>query len=334
MTTNINRLDRLPDIFFRPLGAIMSPFEDPVGLERPLVRDGSRWQEWIDFAVSAYNGVLMWASRATISWGYQDMWFPRNWSEPSKFNMYRTGYHILYPKEDVIRQADNFYRVMPEIDVIPRVIDLEVGHEASYNQIADTTWDFSNVILQRDGIRPIIYSRYLLINNWLAGWTEEMLNAHKWWLAQYLWDRTREHLGPPTLPKRVRRENVILHQTADKKAGFPGEVQSRSVDYDRWLLGDTADMHEYIANEWGDGVEPTPPPVDEGIVLRVTAPTWNVREEPTTNSTDVGDVHVGDLLTVEGNFYGNDAWAKIVDGEFSGKYIAISWQGQRSAEPV
>jgi hypothetical protein len=117
----------------------------------------------------------------------------------------------------------------------------------------------SNTVFQRDGVRPIIYSRHLLINDWLSSWSDAELNIHYYWLAQYLFNRSLEHPGPPTLPYRVSRDRVILHQTADKKPPFGGEVESKSVDWDRWLIGGVVDMHDWIEDAWGTNyhVEPT-----------------------------------------------------------------------------
>jgi len=217
----------------------------------PLWRDYSRYQGQVDFDIAQTMGVCGMATRAGISWGYQDAWFPRNWEEAGRVGIYRTSYHVLYPSESVVRQADNWYKVHPKLDIIPRVIDLEVDNGQSAQRIAAATWEMSETVLERDGVRPIIYSRYLLVNNFLAGWTSEMLNKHYWWLAQYLFDHTREHPGPPTLPER------------DKKPGFYGEAESAAVDCDRWQLHEGAwDMHAWIADTWG---EKPPGPPDEEI---------------------------------------------------------------------
>ena len=257
MATNINVLDRAPGLLISGLNLVLRSFENPVGLERPLLRDFSKHQGLIDFGVSAENGVQLCASRSTISWGYQDTWWPRNWSEPAKVGMYRTGYHVIYPDQPIIRQADNWYKVYPTLDVIPRVIDAELRNGMTARAIGDAIWNLSNVVLSRDGVRPIIYSRYLLVNQWMAHWTTDMLNEHYWWLAQFLWSRVVEHAGPPTRPDRVREDRILIHQTADKKVGFAGEVQSKSVDWDRWELGNVMDMHQFIKNEWGEPeVEP------------------------------------------------------------------------------
>ena len=232
-------------------------FEDPIGLSRPLWRDYSRWQGMVDFSIATANTVLGMAARSTISWGYQDAWFPRNWSESKSYGMYRTGYHVIYPDQPVVRQTDNWYNVLPEIDIVPRVIDMEKENGMSAGAIAASMWSMSELVKSRDGIRPIIYSRKGLIDRWLEGWTEEMLNDHYWWLAQYRY-LPIEHAGPPDLPNRIRRDRVILHQTADRKPGFLGEVQSRSVDWDRWEIGNEIEMHQWIAQTW-KGELPIPP---------------------------------------------------------------------------
>lgn len=215
--------------------------------------------------VAKANGVLLIAIRAAIGWSYQDKWFPGNWDAAK--GIYRTSYHVIHPDLDVVKQVDNWYRVNPLIDIIPRTSDVEVNKiNLPPNQIADAVWKMSEIVKARDGVRPLIYSRYLLVNSWLASWTTEMLNDHYWWLAQYRWARHIEHAGPPTLPDRVRKDRVILHQTADKKPGFFGEAESAAVDYDRWELGSAVDMVAFIEEVWG-GHAP-PPPVDELAALR------------------------------------------------------------------
>lgn len=242
----------------RALTAIVAPFENPVGTARPLWRDYSKYQGQVNFDVAAQNGVLGMAARAGISWGYQDQWFPNNWSESGRVGMYRTSYHVIYPDQPIIKQADNWYQTHPNIEFIPRVIDLELNRGLGPKAIADATWNMSEVVKQRDGVRPIIYSRYTLINPWLASWTDSMLNEHFWWLAQYTAVQVTEHAGPPTLPQRIREDRVILHQTSGKKAGFSGEVESASVDWDRWEIGNASEMHQWISENWGSSPIPVP----------------------------------------------------------------------------
>jgi len=233
---------------------VLSLFENQAGLSRPLWRDISRYQGLWNPSVSRMNGVQGVAIRAGISWGYEDPRFKENWDKAE--GMYRTSYHVLYPDQPILRQADNWFRIHPEIDIIPRVIDLEIQRDCTARTIAQQVWQMSNIVAKEDGVRPIIYSRYLLINNWLRDWSDVQLNIHYYWLAQYTWDRVREHPGPPTLPHHITEDRILLHQTADKKAGFSGEVESKSVDWDRWLIGNVAEMHEWIMDHWGIGAFP------------------------------------------------------------------------------
>ena len=266
----------LPTIF----SPITARFEDPMGLLRPLWRDYSIYQGFVNHEVAAAEGVLGMVARATISWGYQDAQFKNNYIGAGLVGMYRSSYHVIYPGQPVMRQLDNWYGVHPEIDIIPRVLDLELEHDQTPTRIADVTWHMSEIILARDGQRPIIYSRYLLLDKWLKSWTDMMLNSHYWWLAQYLWDRTREHPGPPTLPNRITEDRIILHQTADKKPPYKGEVQSRTVDWDRWEIGGELNMNQWIENHWGGQVTPPKPRIDWYTDIDALARSQGIDPEP------------------------------------------------------
>ena len=281
---------------YEMLHKLVSVFEDPVGLDRPLWRDYSRYQGVVNFDVAKLNGVLGMAARAGICYGYTDPFFQLNWDEAGRVGMYRTSYLVPYPDQPVVKQVDNWYRIHPLIDIIPRVVDLELKREQPWSKIADVSWEISELVFSRDGIRPIFYSRYGLINTWLSSWTEEMLNDHFWWLAQYRWVRSLEHAGPPTLPNGVRRDRVLLHQTADKKPGFTDEVDSKSVDWDRWEIGNEAEMHQFIAAAFG-GDEPEPEPEVEKV--RITADALNVRAEADASSEDLGELMKGSVVPVK-----------------------------------
>lgn len=329
MAKNVNILDRAPTPLIAALYWTVGAFEDPTGLDRPLWRDYSANQGKVDHAVASLNGVFGMAARAGISWGYQDSWFPHNWQGAADYGMYRTSYHVPYPSEPVIAQLDNWYRVHPEIDIIPRVLDLELSTGVAARQIADFTWQMSEEIKRRDGLRPIIYSRYMLINAWLSPyWTADMLNDHFWWLAQYTWDRVREHAGPPTLPDKVHRDRVILHQTADKKSGFAGEAQSYAVDCDRWEIGNASQMHQWIDEVWGGGVTPEPEPAP-GLHMRVIQNNLRVRNGPGLAYDITGYLAAGDIVTVA-DVAGDSAWVKVGVSEWAN----VQYGSDRNMEVV
>jgi hypothetical protein len=292
---------------------------DPTGTDRPLWRDYSRYQVMVNFDIAKANGVLGMAARAGISYGYIDPFFATNYKGAGNVEMYRTSYHVLYPDQPVVKQADeSWYKAHPAIDIIPRVIDLELDRSQPWTKIADQTWAMSELVLSRDGVRPIIYSRYLLINQWLQSWTSEMLNDHYWWLAQYSWFGYREHAGPPTLPKLVRRDRVILHQTSDHKLAPPGEVQSRAVDWDRWEIGNEQEMHTWISENWGGASPPPPPPPAPYIErVKVTASALNIRSEPSADAEDIGTLQAGTDVTITEK---TGVWLKLKIGWIHGDY--------------
>jgi len=243
-------------------------FEDLKGLERPEWWDVSRFQGAVDYAVAKAFGVQGVYIRSTVSWGYQDAWFPGNWAGAGDHGLYRSSYHVLYPSESAVRQADNWFRVHPVLETIPRVIDAELQHDSSNEQVADRLWELSEVVLSRDGFRPIIYGRAGQLDPWLYYWSDEMKNDHFYFLAQYLYDRVREHPGPVLRPKGVREDRVLLHQTGDRKPSPPGATESPTVDRNRWELGNVDQQNDFIAVTWGGAVpdpDPEPPiplPID------------------------------------------------------------------------
>ena len=291
---------------------------DPTGTDRPLWRDYSRYQAVVNFDVAKANGVLGMAARAGISYGYTDPWFETNWNGAGQVGMYRTSYHVIYPDQDIVKQADNWYRIHPVLEDIPRVIDLELDQNQSANKIADQTWGMSEIVLARDGKRPILYSRYLIINQWLQSWTETMLNEHYWWLAQYSWFGYREHAGPPTLPRNVLRNRVVLHQTSDHKLAPSGEVQSKSVDWDRWEIGNETEMHKWIDDTWGEGSGPPPIPAPGIKQVKVTASALNVRKEADAGSADIGTLIGGSVVPVDGEF---GDWLQLHPGWIHKDYV-------------
>jgi hypothetical protein len=250
----------------------LSPSFEPflVGVDRPLWTDVSANQGTMNLSIMAANDVQGVFARAGISWSYKDPTFSNVWDQAGNNNMYRSSYHVLYTDQSIINQISSWLMVHPKIDIIPRCIDLEVGRSDSFLNKANKTWEMVQRITDIDGVPPIIYSRYLIVNAWLSPyWTEEKLNSVKWFLAQYKTDRTSEHPGPPVIPNGVDEENVILQQTADKIVPWPGAATSFALDRDRWTHGDKQEMKIYIQNTWGGEVQEPPPfPIGDTMPLQ------------------------------------------------------------------
>ena len=203
--------------------------------------------------VSAYNGKVDWQKakdrnvsfagmRATISWGYRDKWLPANILGASDHGIYRMPYHVIYPKEAVMRQVDNFLLSVSDWVMPYPVVDAELDHSASINQITDTLISFNDNVQARIGKRPIIYSRAEWINVYtMPGvWRSK----EKWWLAQYNEDRTRERTIKPDMPRGVN--SYLCHQNADKYPAFcNGPDGIKTIDINRWN-GTEADMIQFF----------------------------------------------------------------------------------------
>jgi hypothetical protein len=294
------------------ISRVLSVFEDPVGTDRPLWFDVSKWQGVISAEAIKQAGAFGVASRAVVGKDYVDPYFAANWKELEETGLYRASYGVYVPCQLVVDQLDNWYRVCPVRDVIPRVIDLEIQDKTiSFKKIADDIWMMKEVIQGRDGVPPLIYSRKNLIEQWLVPyWTEEMINAVYWWLAQYTWNRVVEHAGPPDIPAKLHRENVCMHQTADKKPTPAGVARSKTLDHDRWELGSDEEMRIFIENVWGK-MQPIPEPEPgTGLRFECVVDTVNVRAGPGVNHMIVGALHRGDLVDAV-DVGGADSWVKI-----------------------
>jgi len=287
---------------YRVLASVVLNWENPAGLDRPLFYDFSHWQLVVNMAIAKAMGAFGMISRATNGTATPDDTFQANWLHAYEQGMYRASYHVLRPSQPLVAQVDNWYKANPTIDTLPRWIDLELHENQAPEKIATMTWEVSEIVQSRDGALPGIYGRYLLINQWLSPfWTADMLNKHWWWLAQYTADRIREHAGPPTLPNKVLRERVFMHQTADKKPDPPGMCSgSATVDHDRLEVCGNDEVHTWIAQNFGGSAPPPPPPVT--IIqpikkVRVTA-NLNVRSSASSASADLGTLKYGSIVPV------------------------------------
>lgn len=209
---------------------------------RPFGIDVCNYEGQIDYAklVAYVPKVQFLGARASISFGYQDSFFARNKSECLARNIPFMAYHVIYPKQSALSQMDNFYRVAGNSR---KVLDFELAGDGGADPVpaspsvqAAILKACSDICLSRDGIRPIIYSRRLLMNAWLVGWTSALLNEHYWWLAEYMIDTAAEHPGPVTLPNRILRGSIIIHQTSDHKSNLGmGVPVKKATDTDRWV---------------------------------------------------------------------------------------------------
>jgi len=179
--------------------------------------------------------------RATISWGYQDKWFPNNWVGAQNHGILRAAYHVVYPGQPVADQMHNFFAVLElrGYGELPCVLDVELDQGQTKTVITNCIVNMADYIRHNTGRNPIIYSRKAWIDQFTL--TGAWRNEFDWWLAQYLDDRTKEDPRSPALPVGVTR--WLIHQNADHYPSF-GMPQALQMDIDRWN-GSEADIYAY-----------------------------------------------------------------------------------------
>ena len=202
----------------------------------------------IDFEqmVAHQPQVVFAAMRAGISWGYQDPWFGYYASEARRVGILRLPYHVLYPGEDPVAQMDNFMRIVGEAELgeLRLVLDVELVHDCSPQRITACVGRCLQVLQQRSGRLPIIYSRASWVNAHLV---VADLPVVDWWLAQYRTPRpyplyTPEYPAPPNLPLGVKQ--WLVHQSAEKAPSIAAQG-CYYMDYDRWN-GSVEDVQHYF----------------------------------------------------------------------------------------
>ena len=207
--------------------------------------DVSRYQgkiDWDKMDTRPGDPVVFAGIRATVSWGYQDSWFPRNWAEAKRVGILRMAYHVVFPGEDPIRQISNLMQALgDDIGELPPVLDIELDHGYSPATIIKNIRRQAIEIEARTFKRPILYSRASWVNQFMAG--ADWLNEYDWWIANYLHDQSMEHPGPPLLPKGVG--TYLIHQTS---GGYPSAgfgVESKEIDTDRWNASAVEAVYQY-----------------------------------------------------------------------------------------
>ncbi|MGI5900703.1 MAG: glycoside hydrolase family 25 protein [Christensenellales bacterium] len=198
--------------------------------------------------------------RAGISWGWEDPKFRANWNGLAGHN--RAAYHVVYPSQDAIRQADRF------LDIVTRAgadwehdrlaLDLELAQGQSRQRITNVVLSMMERLKSVTGRYPLLYSRAYWVNDYMNVTDERIKNAD-WWIANYMARQdpnpTPEHPGPPLLPRGI--DTWLIHQTSERGIGRDFGASSTYIDLNRWNA--TMDeMNAYFGH--GESEPPTEPP--------------------------------------------------------------------------
>lgn len=225
------------------------------GLDFERYSSSADGKKMMDFKIAALHDdppISFMICRSGISWGHQDMWFNYNWTGIRQMDLFRIAagvrtypvgrgaYHVIYPSQNPISQADNFMRIVdPAADWEHdrAVIDLELNQGMTKRTITDCTKRFAEQVKKTTGRYPILYCRAQWLNQFAY---PQELTFLELWLAQYLWPRpwplfTPEYPPPPN-PLPTGFTNWLVHQTGDRCKPIGSPVK-KVMDYNRWNGG-------------------------------------------------------------------------------------------------
>ncbi len=270
--------------------------------QRALGIDVSRWQERMDWSVTAAAGVKFAFIRATIGAAGVDTYFDENWAGAEAAGLQRGPYHLYRPDRDAIVQAEHFATHSAGLGELPPAVDLEKVPGAEPGpSYPDEVRRFLEHLKASTGRKPVIYTNPSFWNSVLG--TPEWGSDYDLWLAQWT------DAGEP-MEVEPWGDDWAFWQWTNQGDGADYGSSSERVDLN-YFNGDEAALLAYA------GAGPPGQPEKPGRV-RLTGNT-NVRSEPRLSS----DTLVGQGPTPAGREFellgyvsgqdvgGNDRWARV-----------------------
>ena len=256
------------------------------------------------------------AVRAGISWGFEDPVFAQSWQALKGHN--RIAYHVVYPSQDAIRQADWCLDIINRAGVDWRfdriALDLELDQSQTRARITQVTLDMMERLKSATGRYPLLYSRASWVDTYMTV-KDDRLKLGDWWLANYPPKGSApgvEHPGPPILPRGIT--SYLIHQTSETGIGKNVGLPSGAIDTNRWN-GTLEDVQAYFGLTEQEPEPPVDPPTDpepdpptqpKAYKATVTANVLNVRKAP--QDIVVGSLKRGAEVEVLDE---QDAWRKL-----------------------
>jgi lysozyme len=143
--------------------------------------DLSKWQGAVDFAQIKAAGKTYVFVKVSQGGDDVDPDYPRNIAAARDAGLYVGSYHFYTTDHDAQSQFDN---VVKHLDIkagdLPLVVDIEVLSKNSLPDLAAELKVFLDLVEQKYGIKPIIYSGENFANEYLKGFADYPL-----WLAEY-----------------------------------------------------------------------------------------------------------------------------------------------------
>lgn len=259
--------------------------------------DVSRWQGDINWQQMADRGVKFAFIKLTENTTWIDTMAGANMDGAEDAGILRGGYHFYRPLADWRAQAEHFCDVLEQVGPLelPPVIDLEIREGANSN-LAARVRAFAELVTQRIGRRPIIYTNFYYANDYLQG-----LGDYDLWIAQYT-DRVA-----PAIPTNIWQAWKFWQYTSSGDGRWYG-ASSATLDLNRFN-GDEAALRAYA------GAPQEPPPPSDTFVL--SSP-YNLRSAPRTDpDARIITLPAGTRLRVIG-----EAEGQVVNG--SGRWLLVA----------
>lgn len=245
--------------------------------------------------------------------------------ELDRFGIPNGSYAYMLPANSARLQTDLFLQIAPPKEHRRHVIDMEAAQGLSRTRITDFLLEVLEIMRERTGRYPMVYSRALWIRDHLQ---VSRLPKLDYWLAQYLTRRPAPQYTPefPTdkisIPAGVDRKQVKFHQSGDKANGGKLGSMSYYIDTDRFL-GTPEQLRAWFGyGEIKPDPEPDDPPVEvEKPLYDVRIASWatpyvNLRSEPRiAKETDIGDAYPNEVLSViERQVVAGQHWLRSTKG--------------------
>lgn len=179
--------------------------------------DVSAYQENVDWATVANQGVFYCFAKATEGATSVDDKFARNWAGMRSVGIVRGAYHFFRPGRDPVAQADNYLRAVGRIEPfdLPPVLDLEITDGLSVSAIVDRALAWMSTIEGKTGRKPILYT-------FPSFWEEKLGNPSQF--AQYpLWI-ANFGTRTPYVPKTWRSWTFHQYSETGTIRGIVGNV--------------------------------------------------------------------------------------------------------------
>lgn len=144
--------------------------------------DVSHYQGEIDWKKLAADGHDFVFIKASEGRRLQDDFFANNWQKAGQFGFRRGAYHFFRPEVSAAKQAGNYFdRVDLGPGDLPPVLDVEHRGNLSPKELIASIKTWADMVENRYGVKPIIYTGQNFYNRFLAG----QLDEYPLWLARY-----------------------------------------------------------------------------------------------------------------------------------------------------